>query len=146
MAIPAAILEKHGPLSDDDWKFVHRHTLIGARILHAAPDLSSIADTVRSSHERYDGKGYPDSLAGDEIPLASRIVFVCDAFDAMMSDRPYGSAMGSAAALAELQRNAGTQFDPEVVRAFKVVFEELGARPEPLPMLPTLRLVEQLSA
>jgi two-component system cell cycle response regulator len=146
MAIPAAILEKHGPLSDDDWKFVHRHTLIGARILHAAPDLASVADTVRSSHERYDGTGYPDSLAGEAIPLSSRIVFVCDAFDAMTSDRPYGSAMKSADALAELHRNAGTQFDPRVVAAFSIVLEEMNAAPERFASTPTLRLVESLSA
>jgi two-component system cell cycle response regulator len=146
MAIPAAILEKHGPLSDDDWKFVHRHTLIGARILHAAPDLANVADTVRSSHERYDGTGYPDFLAGAAIPLASRIIFVCDAFDAMTSERPYGSAMTSAEAQTELQQNAGTQFDPDVVAAFTVVLEELHTRPERFATTPTLRLVEQLSA
>ena len=93
MAIPAAILEKPGPLSEHERQFLDRHTIIGARILHAAPDLSQLSDLVRSSHERIDGKGYPDGLAGDEIPLASRIIFVCDAFDAMTSDRPYAKAM-----------------------------------------------------
>jgi two-component system cell cycle response regulator len=146
MAIPAAILGKHGPLSDEEWKFVHRHTLIGARILDAAPDLANVADTVRSSHERYDGTGYPDALAGAAIPFASRIIFVCDAFDAMTSERPYGSAMTSGDALAELQRNAGTQFDPDVVAAFAVVLAELHIRAERLTTTPTLRLVEQLSA
>jgi putative nucleotidyltransferase with HDIG domain len=146
MAIPAAILEKQGPLSEDDWKFVHRHTLIGARILQAAPDLANVADTVRSSHERYDGTGYPDSLAGAAIPLASRIVFVCDAFDAMTSERPYGAAMTSADALAELQRNAGTQFDPDVVAAFTCVLAQMTAAPERVVTTPTLRLVETLSA
>ena len=113
MAIPAAILEKPGPLSEHEREFLDRHTIIGARILHAAPDLSQLSDVVRSSHERIDGKGYPDGLAGDEIPLASRIIFVCDAFDAMTSERSYATAKTPADALAELRRNAGTQFDAE---------------------------------
>ena len=124
MAIPAAILEKRGPLSEHEWEFVNRHTLIGARILHAAPDLSHLSDIVRSSHERLDGKGYPDGLAGNGIPLASRIIFVCDAFDAMTSERSYAAAMPAADALAELRRNAGTQFDPVAVDALARVLEE----------------------
>ena len=124
MAIPAAILEKPGPLSEHERAFLDRHTVIGARILHAAPDLSQLSDVVRSSHERIDGKGYPDGLAADEIPLGSRIIFVCDAFDAMTSDRPYAKAMPPANALAELRRNAGTQFDPLAVEALVRVLEE----------------------
>jgi two-component system cell cycle response regulator len=124
MAIPAAILEKPGPLSDHEREFLDRHTIIGARILHAASDLSQLSDLVRSSHERIDGKGYPDGLAGDEIPLASRIIFVCDAFDAMTSDRAYAPARTPADALAELRRNAGTQFDPVAVEALARVLDE----------------------
>jgi two-component system cell cycle response regulator len=124
MAIPAAILEKPGPLSEHEREFLDRHTIIGARILHAAPDLSQLSDVVRSSHERIDGKGYPDCLAGNDIPLASRIIFVCDAFDAMTSDRPYAKAMSPANALAELRRNAGTQFDPAAVEALVRVLDE----------------------
>jgi putative nucleotidyltransferase with HDIG domain len=124
MAIPAAILEKPGPLSTHEREFLDRHTIIGARILHAAPDLSQLSDVVRSSHERIDGKGYPDCLAGDEIPLGSRIIFVCDAFDAMTANRPYAKAMTPADALAELRRNAGTQFDAGAVDALVRVLDE----------------------
>jgi HD-GYP domain-containing protein (c-di-GMP phosphodiesterase class II) len=94
---------------------MHRHTLIGERIILAAPALASSADLVRSSHERFDGKGYPDGLAGDEIPLGSRIIFACDAFDAMTSRRPYKSPMSPADAIAELRLCAGSQFDPAVI-------------------------------
>ena len=92
MAIPDAILAKVGPLTDHEWKFVRHHTIAGERILGAAPALHAVAKLVRSSHERFDGTGYPDGLAGDEIPLGSRIIFVCDAFDAMIADRGYRGA------------------------------------------------------
>ncbi len=126
MAIPDAILEKPGPLTDDEWTFVRGHPLVGERILHAASALAYVAGLVRSSHERFDGTGYPDGLAGTAIPLPSRIVCVCDAFDAMTTQRPYGDAMTIAAALAELQANAGTQFDPIVVAAFVDVLADRG--------------------
>jgi two-component system cell cycle response regulator len=118
MAIPDAILDKPGPLDEGEWVFLRRHTLIGERILHAAPALSYVASIVRSTHERFDGGGYPDGLTGPDIPLAARIVFVCDAFDAMTSSRPYAGAIPADAAIAELRRCAGTQFDPRVVEAF----------------------------
>jgi len=127
MAIPDVILEKPGPLTEDEWKFVRGHTLIGERILHAATDLSYVAGIVRSAHERFDGIGYPDGLAGTSIPLISRIVHVCDAFDAMTSQRPYSDALTIEAGLAELQRHAGTQFDPVVVAAFADVLADRGA-------------------
>jgi two-component system, cell cycle response regulator len=130
MAIPDAILEKPGRLSEDEWKFLYRHTLIGERILLAAPALSHIAGIVRSSHERFDGSGYPDGLAGTDIPLTARIVFVCDAFDAMTSVRPYSDALPVAAALNELERCAGTQFDPVVVAAFAQVLADRSAETE----------------
>ena len=117
-AIPDSILNKPGPLNDEEWDFMRRHTLVGERILSAAPALSEAASLVRSSHERWDGAGYPDGLAGEEIPLGARIISVCDAFDAMTSARPYRDAIEAAAALAELRRCAGTQFDPAVVNAF----------------------------
>jgi diguanylate cyclase (GGDEF)-like protein len=127
VAIPDAILGKPGPLDGDEWEFMKRHTLIGERILAAAPDLADIAVLVRASHERFDGGGYPDGLAGDEIPLGARIVSVCDAYDALVSDRPYRLGRDHDAAIAELRRCAGTQFDPEVVDAFCRVATGLAA-------------------
>jgi diguanylate cyclase (GGDEF)-like protein len=117
-AIPDTILDKPGPLDPEEWRFMRTHTLIGERILAAAPALTAIAPLVRSSHERVDGTGYPDGLSGQEIPLLSRIVAVADAFDAMTADRPYRRRLSVEAALAELQRCAATQFDPDVVAAF----------------------------
>jgi HD-GYP domain-containing protein (c-di-GMP phosphodiesterase class II) len=129
VAIPDAILTKPGELDAEEWAFVRRHTLIGETIMHAAPALRAAARLVRSSHERFDGTGYPDRLAGEEIPLGSRIIFVCDAFDAMLSARPYSAALTVDHALAELRRHAGTQFDPLVVGAFALVLEERRALP-----------------
>jgi len=116
-AIPAAILDKPGPLDEREWEFMRRHPLIGERIVMAAPALASTADLIRSSHERIDGRGYPDGLVGADIPLGSRIIAVCDAFDAMTSDRSYRLATSTDAALQELRRSAGSQFDPIVVTA-----------------------------
>jgi two-component system cell cycle response regulator len=118
VGIPDAILDKPGPLDAAEWQFMRRHTIIGERILRAAPALAPVAGLVRSTHERYDGGGYPDGLAGDDIPLGARIVSVCDSFHAMTSTRPYQPAMTPDAALAEVRRCAGTQFDPDVVRVF----------------------------
>jgi diguanylate cyclase (GGDEF)-like protein len=117
-AVPDAILEKAGPLDEEEWAFMRRHTIIGERIMQAAPALAAAAPLVRSSHENFDGTGYPDRLAGDDIPLGARIIAVCDAYDAMVSDRPYRAALSHDEALAELRRCAGTQFDPAVVGAF----------------------------
>jgi two-component system, cell cycle response regulator len=114
MAIPDAILNKEGPLDEREWHFIRRHTLIGESILAAAPALVPVARLVRSSHERYDGRGYPDALAGNDIPLGSRIIFACDAFDAMTSSRPYATAMSVDQALSQIEHGAGTQFDPDV--------------------------------
>jgi diguanylate cyclase (GGDEF)-like protein len=118
IAIPRAILQKNGPLDADEWEFLRRHTLIGERIVAGAPALGGVAKMIRSSHERWDGHGYPDALAGDEIPLGAQIVFVCDAYSAMTSERPYAPAVTETAALAELRRHAGSQFAPAVVDAF----------------------------
>jgi HD-GYP domain-containing protein (c-di-GMP phosphodiesterase class II) len=124
IAIPDAILEKPGPLSVQEWTFIRRHTVIGERILNAAPALADIARLVRSSHESYDGTGYPDGLVGEAIPIGSRIISVCDAFDAMTSDRPYRLAMTPHDALAELQRCSGAQFDPKVVTALQIALSQ----------------------
>ncbi len=136
-AIPDGILEKPGPLNDDEWAYMRRHTLIGERILSAAPALSRAAKLVRWSHERFDGKGYPDQLSGRAIPLASRIIAVCDAYDAMVSDRPYKQPTAAHEARAELRRCAGRQFDPEVVEVFCAVLEEreraAASAPQDLP-------------
>jgi HD-GYP domain-containing protein (c-di-GMP phosphodiesterase class II) len=127
-AVPDAILEKPGPLDEHEWTFMRRHTIIGERIMQAAPALSAAAPLVRSSHENFDGTGYPDRLARDEIPLGARVIAVCDAYDAMVSDRPYRAALSHAEALAELRRCAGTQFDPAVVRAFVETVERADLR------------------
>jgi diguanylate cyclase (GGDEF)-like protein len=125
-AIPDAILDKPEALDDREWDFVRRHTLIGERIVRAAPALAHVADIVRSSHEHFDGAGYPDGLAGGQIPLGSRVVAVCDAYDAMTSQRVYRRTVSPADALAELRRCAGTQFDPVVVEAFCAVVARAG--------------------
>jgi diguanylate cyclase (GGDEF)-like protein len=117
-AIPASILDKPGPLDEQEWEFMRRHPLIGERIVLAAPALANTAALIRSSHERIDGRGYPDGLAGPDIPLGSRIIAVCDAYHAMTSDRVYRRHASSDAAIQELKRHAGTQFDPKVVDAF----------------------------
>jgi diguanylate cyclase (GGDEF)-like protein len=118
VAVPSSILDKPGKLDAEEWRFIARHTIIGERILGAASALRPVATLVRASHEHYDGNGYPDGLRGHEIPLGARIVSVCDAYDAMTSDRPYQRSLEHADALAELRRCAGTQFDPAVVDAF----------------------------
>ncbi len=123
-AIPGSILNKPGPLTPDERAFIERHSEIGERIVASASSLEAIAPIVRSAHERTDGTGYPDRLAGDQIPICSRIIAVVDAYDAMTSDRPYRKAGSAAAALAELRRCAGTQFDPHVVEAFATALAE----------------------
>src|SRR4051812_29631156 len=124
VAIPDAIINKPTTLSDDEWAFMRRHTIIGERIIAAAPALGLAARLVRASHEAFDGSGYPDRLAAEEIPLGARIIAICDAYDAMISRRPYSTAKTSADALAELRRCAGTQFDPALVAIFEQVIAE----------------------
>jgi HD-GYP domain-containing protein (c-di-GMP phosphodiesterase class II) len=117
VAIPDDVLRKQGPLDEDEWRAMRAHTVIGERILAAAPSMVPVARIVRSCHERWDGRGYPDGLRGPQIPLASRLIFICDAFDAMVAERPYRPALSNLEALTELRRNSGTQFDPELVEA-----------------------------
>ena len=116
LAVPDEILSKPGPLDEREWAFVRQHTIVGERILRASPALRSVATVVRASHENWDGSGYPDGLAGDDIPLASRIIRACNAFVAMTSQRPYRDAMEVDDALKELTHCAGTDFDPTVAR------------------------------
>jgi two-component system, cell cycle response regulator len=118
IAIPDAVLAKPGPLDEEEWNLIHQHTVIAQRILSAAPPLLGVATIVRATHERWDGTGYVDGLAGEAIPLAARIIAVCDAYAAMTSERPYSAAVSSDEALAELRRCAGTQLDPQVVSMF----------------------------
>jgi two-component system cell cycle response regulator len=118
LAVPEAILAKPGPLDGAERALMDRHTVIGEAIVDAVPGLRPVAALVRASHERWDGAGYPDRLAGERIPLGARIVAVCDAYSAMVQERAYGEALGEEEALAELRRCAGTQFDSHVVAAF----------------------------
>jgi two-component system cell cycle response regulator len=115
VAVPDAILQKPGRLDPVEWELMRQHTVAGERILNAAPALTSVAHLVRSSHERYDGGGYPDGLVGEGIPVGARIISVCDAYHSMISNRPYGRAIAGGRALEELRRCAGHQFDPAVV-------------------------------
>ncbi len=126
-AVPDAIVNKPGPLDEDEWAFMRRHTIIGERILQGAPALAAAARHVRSSHERFDGTGYPDRLAGHDIPLGARIIAVCDSYDAMVGDRAYRKGMPREQAVRELRRCAGTQFDPAVVDAFLTVLRRSAA-------------------
>ena len=119
VSLPDQILRKPGPLDDREYEEIKTHSVIGAEFVNRVDGLSPIAVWVRHSHEHFDGSGYPDGLAGEDIPLASRILLVADAFDAMTSDRPYRSAVPHEEAVAELQRNAGRQFDPRCVAAFE---------------------------
>jgi diguanylate cyclase (GGDEF)-like protein/putative nucleotidyltransferase with HDIG domain len=117
VGMPDRVLHKPGPLVSEEWDVMREHPVIGERILRSIPGMGSVARIVRHEHERFDGTGYPDGLAGEEIPLGSRIILACDAYHAMTSDRPYRAGMGHDHAIAELVRCAGSQFDPRIVAA-----------------------------
>jgi HD-GYP domain-containing protein (c-di-GMP phosphodiesterase class II) len=117
LGVPIQVLHKPGPLDASEIEMMRAHSEIGERILAGVPELAEIADAVRHEHERWDGDGYPDGIAGEKIPLASRIVFVCDAWHAMTSRRPYRLPLACGEALRELESGAGNQFDPGVVGA-----------------------------
>ena len=124
LAIPDVVLQKPGALDPTEWGFIHSHTLIGQRILSAAPALRPVGAIVRSTHENWDGTGYPDGLAGEAIPLAARIIGACDAYSAMTSDRPYRAALTPEEAVAELRRCADRQFDRTVVQLLCAVLAD----------------------
>jgi two-component system, cell cycle response regulator len=122
VAVPRAVLGYPGKITGPEWQFIHLHTLVGERLLAGPLGMDNIARLVRHSHERWDGAGYPDGLAGGAIPLGARIVFVCSAFHDMTSERPHHAALEPADALVQLERGAGAQFDPQVVEVFRAEF------------------------
>jgi diguanylate cyclase (GGDEF)-like protein len=129
VAVPSTILNKPGPLTAEEWDFVRRHCEIGERIVSAAPALAHTAELVRHHHERYDGGGYPDGRAKDDLPIGASVIAVCDAFSAMISKRPYSDAVSVADALSELRRCSGSQFHPLVVTAFCEMVEAPAQTP-----------------
>jgi PAS domain S-box-containing protein len=122
VGIREEILNKKGPLSDEEQEHMMRHPAIGWDILQPFRQLKEVAIIVRHHHERYDGKGYPDRLAGDDIPIPSQIIAIADCYDAMTSDRPYRPAMKSAVAATEIEKNLGTQFNPKIGGVFLELF------------------------
>jgi diguanylate cyclase (GGDEF)-like protein len=127
IAIPDAILLKPGPLTDDEWVIMRTHAQVGFDIIKTSPDLQGPAAIVGCHHENWDGTGYPNKIAGEEIPLGARIFALADAYDAMRSDRPYRSGMPSEAAASQIRQNSGTQFDPTLVDVFLNVVDEIEA-------------------
>jgi two-component system, cell cycle response regulator len=121
LAVPRQLLEKAGPLSSSERAIVRAHSLAGARLLAADDRLAAVAGVVRAVHERWDGAGYPDGLAGAEIPVEARLIAVCDAWDAMTQRRAHRVPLSGSDALAELERGAGSRFDPAMVETFTSV-------------------------
>ena len=134
LSVPNQLINKPGSLSEEEWSVMKRHTVEGEEMLERIGGLlGDVGAVVRSHHERFDGTGYPDGLCRWEIPLAARVISACDSYNAMTTDRPYRAAMTRPEAIAELRRNAGTQFDPEVVAALVAVVEHWGAEEAPAP-------------
>jgi HD-GYP domain-containing protein (c-di-GMP phosphodiesterase class II) len=126
VGIPESILCKPGPLTDEEYEVMKTHPLIGVQIVAPIKFLGNAVEVIRCHHERWDGKGYPDGLAGEDIPIGARIFSVCDTFDAMTSDRPYRRALPFDYAVEEIERCGGTQFDPVVVDSFVEMCAQLG--------------------
>jgi putative nucleotidyltransferase with HDIG domain len=124
IGIPDAILNKPSTLTDEEYEIIKQHAQIGARIVQSVGALQGVVPIVRHHQERFDGRGYPDGLVGEAIPVGARIIAVVDAYGAMTEDRVYRKALGHAKALDELRRNAGTQFDPHVVNTFIRILKE----------------------
>jgi HD-GYP domain-containing protein (c-di-GMP phosphodiesterase class II) len=124
IAMRTEILNKPGPLTQEEFTEIQQHTLSGVRMLERIDELGAVLPLIRSAHERWDGTGYPDRIGREAIPLGARVICVCDAYHAMVSDRPYRLALPVAEAIAEMRRCAGSQFDPAVVEA---LLAELGA-------------------
>lgn len=126
VGIPEAVLNKPGPLTDEEWEVMRTHPVIGVSLVQPLKLLGDAVGIIRSHHERWDGKGYPEGLRGEDIYLPARIFMIADAFDAMTTDRPYRRSLGIDRALEELEAHAGTQFDPDAVRAWLDLVAELG--------------------
>ena len=131
VAVPEQILEKPGPLSADEWQSVVQHPRIGQVIIDQVATVKDAGSIILHHHERFSGAGYPYGLRGSDIPLGARIVAIADAYDAMVSDRPYRAAIGHDAAVAELREHATTQFDPELVTLFCDLFAAVAPLPDP---------------
>jgi HD-GYP domain-containing protein (c-di-GMP phosphodiesterase class II) len=124
VGIPEAVLNKPGPLTDEEWVVMRTHPVLGVNLVKPLRFLGDAVGIIRSHHERWDGKGYPEGLAGEEIFLPARIFMLADTFDAMTTDRPYRRALPIHAALEEVERHAGTQFDPELAAAWVAIVED----------------------
>jgi polar amino acid transport system substrate-binding protein len=129
IGIPDSILFKPGPLTDEEFEFIKQHPVRGAELVRTNNGLREIVPLIRHHHERYDGHGYPDGLQGREIPLEARILCVADSVQAMESDRPYRKALSRHEIISEIKENAGTQFDPVIVKAFLKVIHKEGTFP-----------------
>jgi HD-GYP domain-containing protein (c-di-GMP phosphodiesterase class II) len=127
VGIPEAILNKPGPLTDEEWEVMRTHPVIGVTLVQPLRLLGDAVGIIRSHHERWDGKGYPEGLAGEDIYLPARIFMIADCFDAMTTDRPYRKALPLHVALEEIDRHAGTQFDPDCARAWVALCDEVSA-------------------
>jgi HD-GYP domain-containing protein (c-di-GMP phosphodiesterase class II) len=135
VGIPEAVLNKGGPLTEDEWSVMRTHPLIGVNLVKPLKLLGDAVGIIRSHHERWDGKGYPEGLKGEDIYLPARIFMMADTFDAMTTDRPYRRALPIHVALERIEDNAGTQFDPEIARTWIAMVEEMERADGALSML-----------